>query len=69
MSNQRVKLHPLLRKAETDALALSTQIRIDSAGTIWRNSPDQGWKRNEDKLTDPRDREDFLVGQLSQEDR
>lgn len=67
MSEARI-VHGLLQKALIDANRICAEIRIGSDGSIWRMTP-SGWKASPDRLTNPRDREDFLVGKLTQEER
>lgn len=57
----------LIQKALLDANALHLDYRINPNGEVWRYSP-IGWIKT-GQLADPSDREDFLVGKLTQEDR
>lgn len=61
-------LHGLIQKAKLQAEALRYVITFGADGTIYRMTP-TGWRTDDSKLSDARDREDFLVAQLSQEDR
>lgn len=62
-----VIVHGLIQKAKLDAEALKLTCLINSAGQIWRRTG-CGWSL-EGTLDKRQDREDFLVAQLTQEDR
>jgi hypothetical protein len=57
----------LIQKAKLDAEALPLRMTINAAGQIRKRGP-RGWIRAGD-LPDRQDREDFLVAQLTQEER
>jgi hypothetical protein len=57
----------LLQRALSDANQLSKRVKVDDRGDIWRVGP-AGWVKV-GMLARTMDREDFLVAQLSQEDR
>lgn len=59
-------LHGLIQLARITAEQQPKTIRIDSAGTIWKQSP-VGWIKA-GVLHAMLDREDFLVAQLGQEE-
>jgi fermentation-respiration switch protein FrsA (DUF1100 family) len=60
-------LNGLLQKALLDAQGLHQSYRINPNGDLWRYSP-LGWIKT-GEIHNERDREDFLVGKLTQEDR
>ena len=62
-----IVLHGLIQKAKLDAEALPIRLQINTAGQIWKHDGFQ-W-RPSGTLPDKQDREDFLVAQLTQEDR
>lgn len=57
----------LIQKALIQASELRDHTRINPNGDVWSMSP-LGWIKT-GHLANERDREDFLVGKLTQEDR
>lgn len=60
-------LHGLIQKAKIQAEDLHTRLRAGSSGDVWEMRQ-YGWVKT-GQLIDPQNREDFLVSQLTQEDR